>query len=132
MSEKSKLITLTPNIGSFDYDGKKFYNHVLVFENGVSGQSATISQDGSPWKAGEEFEFEVAKDKQGNNRIKKAGGGGVGGGRASYKRNEKLESASVALSYSKDLAVDKIIPVDQVLVKAEEFRLWLIEKGEVQ
>ena len=56
----------------------------------------TVSEDGTPWVVGEEFEYEVTKDERdGGNKIKRVtSGGAFGGGGARYKKNEKLESAS--------------------------------------
>ena len=131
MAQKSKVISFSPNTGSFDWDGKKFYNHVVVFENGQSGKCTTTTADGSPWKAGEEVEFNVGQDKQGNPKITRVAqaGGGWGGGKGGYKKeDEGIKAASIALGYAKDLAVDKIIPLADVLIKAEEFFVWVSSK----
>lgn len=133
MSEKSKVVSFTPNIGSFDWNGKKLYNHVVVFENGKSGKCVTATQDGSPWKMGEEVEFTSETGQDGSNKIKRVqqAGGGFAGGKGGYKKNERLECASYSLSYAKDLACDKVITVKEILPLAEDMYAWLIVKGGV-
>jgi hypothetical protein len=135
-AKKGKVINLT-NINSApakDGSGKIFYQFSIVFEDGVSGIMWTTSQDGSPWKVGEEKEYTLEHDSVKNiNKIKavRTGGGGGGYG-AKYKKNEKLDCASYSLSYAKDLAVDKVIPKEEILPRAEEFFAWLVAKGGVE
>lgn len=131
-TQKSRVTALTPT-ESFDYQGKKFYKFAIAFENGVTGIVNTVSQDGSPWKVGEEKEFTSEHDPNKNitkiRAVSPGASSGGGWGKGGYKKNEKLECASYALSYAKDLAMDKVITEDKILSKAEEFFSWLVSKG---
>lgn len=129
---KSKVKAFTPNIGDFEWEGKKYHNHMVVFEDGVAGKCVTTTADGSPWKEGEEVEYELSKDKQGNNKIRRVqqqSGGGRYGGRGNYVPEDiSLKTASIVLGYAKDLAMDKIIPIADVIPKSEEYYAWVMSK----
>jgi hypothetical protein len=137
MSEQKAKVAAVTKIDSFPgNDGKPVYKQMIAFDTGVSGIAWTKSEDGSPWKVGEEAAFTLEHDAtKGINKLKlvqKAGGWSGGGNRGGgYKKNEFLECASYSLSYAKDMAIDKVIPKEEVLPLAEIWFDWLVAKGKV-
>jgi len=136
MSEQKAKVAAVTKIDSFTKDGNTLYKHNIVFDTGVSGIAWSKNEDGSPWKVGEEATFTMELDAaKGINKLKMAqkggwsGGGGYRGG--GYKKNEFLDCAAYALSYAKDMAIDKVIPKEEVLPTAEAWYDWLVAKGKV-
>ncbi len=133
-TKKGKVINLT-NIGNFPDKQKPnviWYQFSIVFEDGVSGIVWTQTADGSPWKVGEEKEYTLEHDASKNvNKIKAVGtgGGGYGSRRGNYVPEDVgLKTASIVLGYAKDLAMDKIIPIADVIPKSEEYYAWVMSK----
>jgi len=141
---KKGKVLVTEYLKSYDYNGKTYYAHRIVLDNGDGGEYSSMSQDQNKFNVGEEVEYELTlgKEKQDGGRwpdkIKPAstgGGGSWSGGRKenpetnkSIQKQKALDVAERSVSNfkfesTKDYATN-------VLMVAARYYDWLSGKTE--
>jgi hypothetical protein len=111
-------------------DGSPVYTHVIELENGDKGEVNFKSKFPHQAIVGNEYSYSIEPNANPNWASKiptekndKSAYGGQG-----TKQNPKISAASYALSYSKDLVVGGVIPLDKLTQQADVLFNWLNSK----
>lgn len=130
MSEKTSKIK--SSVFKNEYNGQNgiIYYHDLELEDGSKGSVGKKVKNHDSIAVGKDFTYELTDGKfkhitqpQGQNTY-------TGGAKKPYYNSEPLEIkvAGFAMSYSKDLAVAKIITPDQMFATADKIYEWINNK----
>ena len=119
---KTSKITNVQGNGSWQGDYGLMYSFEYTLENGEVGLANHKTVE-AKYKEGDSVNYEVSKDKQGNNKFSFLT---VDKPFNNYS-NKKPSQGSFALSYAKDLFIADKISYDQLIPTANKFNNWLKE-----
>ena len=119
---KTSKIKNVQGKGSWQADHGLMYSFEYTLENGEVGLAYHKTVE-AKYKEGDSVNYEVSKDKQGNNKFSFLT---VDKPFNNYS-NKKPSQGSFALSYAKDLLIADKISYDQLIPTANKFNNWLKE-----
>ena len=118
----------------FEYQGKKLYEHQIVFIdqdlNQITAQYVSQKKEQDKFKEGIEAEFNLEERSKDGRKWFKIKPIYSGGGNPNYNREKKREQtrySGFAMSYAKDLVIADKVDIGQILPIAEKMFNFMVE-----